>query len=256
MIDFSSKKYSGSTGHRNSWTSKEIYSEDAEGETRTHNSWIMNPVLQPLSYTAQKLLLGRSWVYPIGVLHHIFIISQLWLTSHLRSTAGLLETETPGSRSSREIYGEDAEDETGTRNPWITNQCSSHWAIQLKNYCWEGVEFIQLVYCIIYLSFLNCGWLLIREVLRFYWKQKLLVLLAVEKFTVRMPKVRLELATPGLQTGALAIELYSSEAIAGKESSLSSWCIASLYIYHFSTVIDFSSEKYSGSTGHRNSWYQ
>ena len=28
-----------------------------------------------------------------------------------------------------------------------------------------------------------------------------------------------------------------------------------LYIYHFLTVIDFSSEKYSGSTGHRNSWY-
>ena len=32
--------------------------------------------------------------------------------------------------------------------------------------------------------------------------------------------------------------------------------ILSLYIYHFSTMIDFSSEKYSGSTGHRNSWYQ
>ena len=32
--------------------------------------------------------------------------------------------------------------------------------------------------------------------------------------------------------------------------------ISSLYIYHFSTEIDFSSEKYSGSTGHRNSWYQ
>ena len=31
---------------------------------------------------------------------------------------------------------------------------------------------------------------------------------------------------------------------------------ASLYFYHFSTVIDFSSAKYSGSTGHRNSWYQ
>ena len=55
---------------------------------------------------------------------------------------------------------------------------------------------------------------------------------------------------------ALAIELYSSKAIAGKKLSLSSWCIASLYFYHFSTVIDFSSEKYSGSTGHRNSWYQ
>ena len=31
---------------------------------------------------------------------------------------------------------------------------------------------------------------------------------------------------------------------------------SSLYIHHFSTVIDFSSKKYSGSTGHKNSWYQ
>ena len=29
--------------------------------------------------------------------------------------------------------------------------------------------------------------------------------------------------------------------------------VVSLYVYHFSTVVDFSSEKYSGSTGHRNS---
>ena len=57
----------------------------------------------------------------------------------------------------------------------------------------------------------------------------------------------LELATPRLQT-----ECSSSKTIAGKELSLSSWCIASLYFYHFSTVIDFSSEKYSGGTGHRN----
>ena len=41
---------------------------------------------------------------------------------------------------------------------------------------------------------------------------------------------------------------YSSETVAGKELSLSSRCIASLYFYHFSTVIDFSSEKYSGPT--------
>ena len=83
--------------------------------------------------------------------------------------------------------------------PGLQTQCSSHWAIQLKSYCWEGVEFIQLVYCIIlYLSFLDCDWLLIREVQWFYWTQKLLV--PVEKFIVRMPKVRLELATPGLQT--------------------------------------------------------
>ena len=33
---------------------------------------------------------------------------------------------------------------------------------------------------------------------------------------------------------ALAIELNSSKAIAVKELSLSSWCIASLYIYHLS----------------------
>ena len=69
---------------------------------------------------AQKLFLGRSWVYPVGVLHHyIFIISQLWLTSHPRSTVVLLDTGTPGT--SREIYNEDANGESRTRNPWITN---------------------------------------------------------------------------------------------------------------------------------------
>ena len=82
--------------------------------------------------------------------------------------------------------------------PGLQTQCSSHWAIQLKSYCWEGVEFIQLVYCIVYLSILNCDWLLIREVQWFYWTQELLV--PVDKFTVRMPVVRFELATPGLQT--------------------------------------------------------
>ena len=68
--------------------------------------------------------------------------------------------------------------------------------------------------------------------------------------------VELELVTSGLQTQYFSHGLYSSKAIAGKVLSLSSWCIASLYICHFSTVIDFSSKKYSGSTGHRNSWYQ
>ena len=70
--------------------------------------------------------------------------------------------------------------------------------------------------------------------------------------------VRLELATPGLQTqwsshSAIQLNLH---AIARRELSLSSWCIASLYIHNFSTAIDFSFEKYSGSTGHRISWYQ
>ena len=46
MIDFSSEKYSGSTGHTETpGTSREIDSEDAEGETRTRNPWITNPVL-------------------------------------------------------------------------------------------------------------------------------------------------------------------------------------------------------------------
>ena len=34
----------------------------------------------------------------------------------------------------------------------------------------------------------------------------------------------------GYKPSALAIELTSSKAIAGKELSLSSWCIASLYM--------------------------
>ena len=69
---------------------------------------------------AQKLLLARSWVYPVSVLHlYIFIISQLWLTSHPRSRVVLLDTETPGT--SRKIYSEDADGETRTRNPCITN---------------------------------------------------------------------------------------------------------------------------------------
>ena len=63
--------------------------------------------------------------------------------------------------------------------------------------------------------------------------------------------MRLDSQSEDYKPSALAIELYSSKAIAGKELSLSSWCIASLYIYHFSTVIGLPSEKYNGSTGHR-----
>ena len=40
---------------------------------------------------------------------------------------------------------------------------------------------------VIYLSFLNCGRLLIREVQWFYWTLELLV--PAEKFTVRMPTI-------------------------------------------------------------------
>ena len=47
----------------------------------------------------------------------MFIISQLWLTSHSRSTVVLMDTGTPGT--SREIYSEDADDGTRTRNPQL-----------------------------------------------------------------------------------------------------------------------------------------
>ena len=114
--------------------------------------------------------------------------------------------------------------------PRLQTECSSHWAIQLKSYCWEGVEFIQLVYCIIiiFLSFLNCDWLLIREVQWFYWTQELLV--PVEKFSVRMPMMGLELATSRLQTECSIHWAIQLKTIAGKELSLSSWCIAIIII--------------------------
>ena len=121
VIDFSSEKYSGSTGHRNSWYQQRNLQWGCQW-------WVSNS--QPLDYKPSALAIEPQ---------------------------------------------------------------------ELKSYSWEGVEFIQLVYCIIiYLSFLNCDWLLIREVQWFYWTQELLV--PAEKFTVRMPMVSLELATPGLQT--------------------------------------------------------
>ena len=87
----------------------------------------------------------------------------------------------------------------GLATPGFQTQCSSHWAILLISYCFEGVEFIQLMYCIIkYLSFLNCDWLLIRVVQWFYWTQKLLA--QIEKFKVWLLKVTNELTTLGLQT--------------------------------------------------------
>ena len=42
-------------------TSREIYSEDAEGKTRTHNPWITNPVLQPLSYAGTRSFTELYW---------------------------------------------------------------------------------------------------------------------------------------------------------------------------------------------------
>ena len=110
----------------------------------------------------------------------------------------------------------------------LQTQCSSYWFLQLKSYCWEAVEFIKLVYCIIIcLSFLNCDWLLIREVQWFCWIWNLMV--PVEKFTVRLSKVWLELGTPGLQTQCSshwAIQLTSycfNPILPGLLNTLQTW---------------------------------
>ena len=71
----------------------------------------MNNYLPIKTYSQHKITTTSKY-------HYIFIISQLRLTSHPRSTVVLLDTETPGT--SREIYSEDADGETRTRNPWIT----------------------------------------------------------------------------------------------------------------------------------------
>ena len=59
----------------------------------------------------------------------MFITSQLWLTSHPRSTVVLPGTGTPGT--SREIYSEDADDATGTRNPSVINQVNTSFLYAL-----------------------------------------------------------------------------------------------------------------------------
>ena len=51
--------------------------------------------------------------------HCIFIIAQLWLTSHQRSTVVLLDTGAPGTCTSRKIFSEDADSETQTRTSVI-----------------------------------------------------------------------------------------------------------------------------------------
>ena len=177
----------------------------------------------------------------------------MWLTSNPRIAVFLLETELLVPEEKLTVRMPKVRLELAT--PVLQTQSSSHWAIQLKSSCWEIVEFIQLVYCvIIYVSFLNCDWLLIRKVQWFYWTQKFLVL--VEKFQWGWGTWSSNYQPLDYKRSALAIELYSSKAIALKELSLSSWFIASLYICHYSIVIDFPSEKYSASTGYRNSWYQ
>ena len=45
-----------------------------------------------------------------------------------------------------------------------------------------------------------------------------------------------------LESQPLVLEIKTSRAIAVKELSLSSWCIALIHIYHCSDMVDLSSE--------------
>ena len=57
MIDFSSEKYSGSTGHRNSGTSREIFSEDADDGTRTRKP--LKPIVLAIELCSSKAIAGK-----------------------------------------------------------------------------------------------------------------------------------------------------------------------------------------------------
>ena len=121
MVDFSSEKYNGPTGHRNSWYQQRNFQWGCRWWDSNSQPLGYKPSALAIELTSSKLLLGRSWVYPVGVLHHyIFIIAQLWLTSHPRSSVALRDTGTPGT--SREIFSEDADGETQTRNLSVINR--------------------------------------------------------------------------------------------------------------------------------------
>ena len=65
----------------------------------------------------EAILPRNSKIETILLFHYMFISSQLWLTSHPRSTVVLLGTGTLDT--SGEILSEDADCETRTRNPLV-----------------------------------------------------------------------------------------------------------------------------------------
>ena len=68
-----------------------------------------------------RTFLKHFKIYRVGVLQfYIFVISQLWLSSHPRSTMVLLDTGIP--EASGEIHIEDADGKTRTRNTSVINR--------------------------------------------------------------------------------------------------------------------------------------
>ena len=80
-------------------------------DTFTLERYSRNDPKSPISQAILDLIKEKrrlKWLYDTTQDHEIFIIFQLWLTSHPRSTVVLLDTGTPAT--SREIYSEDADD--------------------------------------------------------------------------------------------------------------------------------------------------
>ena len=109
----------------------------------------------------------------------------------------------------------------------ITDWCAGTVFTMFKRSDFPNQQKPIIVY--IYLPFLNCGWLLIREVQWFYWVQESWYQQWNLQWGCRWWDSNSQ--PLGYKLSALAIELNSSNAIAGKELSLSSWCVASSYIF-------------------------
>ena len=84
----------------------QMYSMIRSNSLRTSPS-LHSQTAQPLHSQIAQPLHNRRFGTKEALHHYIFIIAQLWLTSHPRSTVVLLDTGTPGT--SREIFSEDAD---------------------------------------------------------------------------------------------------------------------------------------------------
>ena len=172
----------------------------------------------------------------------MFVISQLWLTSHrkVQSFYWTQELLSPVKKFKDDV--DSNSQHLGSKSSALAIELDSSKAI-------AGKELSLSSWCIASLMFI------ISQLWLTFHPRSTVVLLYTgtpgtsrEIYSEDANDVDSNSQPLGYKPSALSIELNNSKAIARKGLSLSSWCIASLYVYHFSAVVDFSSEKYSGST--------
>ena len=255
VVDFSSKKYNGSTGHRNSWYQQRNLQWGCRWWDSNSQPLGYKPSALAIELTSSKAIAGKELSLSSWCIASLYIY-------HFSTVVDFSSEKYSGSTGHRNSWYQQRNLQWGCRW-WDSNSQPlgykpSALAIELtSSKAIAGKELSLSSWCIASL---------------YIYHFSTVVDFSSEKYSGSTGHTNSWYQQRNLQWGcrwwdsnsqplgykpsALAIELTSSKAIAGKELSLSSWCIASLYIYHFSTVVDFSSEKYSGSTGHRNSWYQ